>query len=175
VYGFIDHLYTPFRTTGNYSAIADLHTLQFTVTHTHTHIHTLVFSVFTSRILVTDLAQWRFFSFRDLAVARWLTLHTWTHSAIFSASPCRTQLSSNRSLGTPELNSLFSTEPFFITTLHEPNRKRRFQQYPYCSFTDPLLIKGFFCCCMRVHFRGNLFTEPLRSSELFRFSGFMSQ
>jgi hypothetical protein len=32
-----------------YNAIADLHTLQFTVTHT------LVFSVFTSRILAMDL------------------------------------------------------------------------------------------------------------------------
>jgi hypothetical protein len=37
---FIDTLYTPLGTTGNYSAIADLHTLQFTVTHTHTHTHT---------------------------------------------------------------------------------------------------------------------------------------
>jgi hypothetical protein len=26
---------------------------------------------------------------------------------------------------------LFSTEPFFITTLHGPNREYRFQQYPY--------------------------------------------
>jgi hypothetical protein len=34
--------------------------------------------VFTSRLLATDLTQWRFFSFRGLAVARWLTLHTWT-------------------------------------------------------------------------------------------------
>jgi hypothetical protein len=30
---FIDTLYTPLGTTGNYTAIADLHTLQFTVTH----------------------------------------------------------------------------------------------------------------------------------------------
>jgi hypothetical protein len=29
--GFIDTLYTPLGTTGNYSAIADLHALQFTV------------------------------------------------------------------------------------------------------------------------------------------------
>jgi hypothetical protein len=34
--------------TSNYSAIADLHTLQFTVTHT------LGYSVFSSRILATD-------------------------------------------------------------------------------------------------------------------------
>jgi hypothetical protein len=42
------HLYTQLGTTGNYSAIADLNTSQFTVTHA------LGFSVFTSRILATD-------------------------------------------------------------------------------------------------------------------------
>jgi hypothetical protein len=47
--GFIVTLYTPFITTINYSASADLHTLQFTVTHT------LLFSAFTSQILATDL------------------------------------------------------------------------------------------------------------------------
>jgi hypothetical protein len=46
--GFIDHLHTPLRTTNNYSAVADLHTLRFTITHT------LGFSVFTSLILATD-------------------------------------------------------------------------------------------------------------------------
>jgi hypothetical protein len=46
--GFIDTLYTPLGTTGNYSAIADLNTLQFTVTHA------LGFSIFTNRILATD-------------------------------------------------------------------------------------------------------------------------
>jgi hypothetical protein len=38
--GFIDTLYIPFRNTINYSVVADLHTLQFTVTHA------LGFSVF---------------------------------------------------------------------------------------------------------------------------------
>jgi hypothetical protein len=47
--GFINSLYMQLGTTGKYSAIADLHTLQFTVTHTPG------FSVFTGRILVTDL------------------------------------------------------------------------------------------------------------------------
>jgi hypothetical protein len=41
-------LFTQLGTTGNYSAIAYLHTLQFTFTHA------LGFSVFTSRILATD-------------------------------------------------------------------------------------------------------------------------
>jgi hypothetical protein len=49
--GFIDTLYTQLGITGNYSAIADLHTLQFTVTDK------LGFSVFTSRILTTDSSQ----------------------------------------------------------------------------------------------------------------------
>jgi hypothetical protein len=49
--GFIDILYTQLWTTGNYSAIADLHTWQLTV------IHALGFSVFSSRILATDLSQ----------------------------------------------------------------------------------------------------------------------
>jgi ethanolamine utilization microcompartment shell protein EutS len=46
--GFIDTLYTPLLITGNYSAIANLRTLQFTVTHT------LGFSFCSSRILATD-------------------------------------------------------------------------------------------------------------------------
>jgi hypothetical protein len=48
--GFISpYTFAQLGTTGNYSAIADLHALQFTVTHA------LGFSVFTSRILTTDL------------------------------------------------------------------------------------------------------------------------
>jgi uncharacterized membrane protein len=47
--GFIDTLYTVLGITDNYSAITDLHTLQFTVAYI------LEFSVFTSRILATDL------------------------------------------------------------------------------------------------------------------------
>jgi hypothetical protein len=47
--GFIEILFTQLGTTGNYRAIADLHTLQFTVTHA------LGFSFFTSLILATDL------------------------------------------------------------------------------------------------------------------------
>jgi hypothetical protein len=46
--GFINTLYNH-STYKQYSAIADLHNLQFTVTHA------LGFSVFTSRILVAEL------------------------------------------------------------------------------------------------------------------------
>jgi hypothetical protein len=48
---WIDTLYRVLGTTGRYGAIADLHTSKFTVTHA------LGFSVFTSRILATDLSQ----------------------------------------------------------------------------------------------------------------------
>jgi hypothetical protein len=51
MFGFIDTLFTQLGTTGNYSATADLHTLQFTVTYA------LGFSVFTSHILATHLSE----------------------------------------------------------------------------------------------------------------------
>jgi hypothetical protein len=47
---FIDHLYPPLRTTSNYSAIADLHTLQITTESTK---HFPAYCVFTSRSLAT--------------------------------------------------------------------------------------------------------------------------
>jgi hypothetical protein len=47
--GFIDTLYTQLGTAGNTALSLYSHTLQFTVTHA------LEFSVFTSRVLVTDL------------------------------------------------------------------------------------------------------------------------
>jgi hypothetical protein len=46
--GIIETLFTQLGITSNYSAIADLYNLQFTVTHA------LGFSVFTCRILATD-------------------------------------------------------------------------------------------------------------------------
>jgi hypothetical protein len=51
VIGFIDTSYIHLGTTDNYSAIADLHTLQFAFTHA------LGISVFISRILATDFSQ----------------------------------------------------------------------------------------------------------------------
>jgi hypothetical protein len=53
--GFIDtYTLTQFGTTDNCSAIAILHSLQFTV------VHALEFSLFISRILATDLSQSHF-------------------------------------------------------------------------------------------------------------------
>jgi hypothetical protein len=47
---FIDRIHLQLGTTRNYNAIADLYSLELTV------IHALMFSVFTGRILVTDLS-----------------------------------------------------------------------------------------------------------------------
>jgi hypothetical protein len=52
VNGFIDHLHSPLVTTSNYSATANLHTLQFTAVNTKS---SLARSVFNSRFLVTDV------------------------------------------------------------------------------------------------------------------------
>jgi hypothetical protein len=55
--GVIDTLYTALGTPRNYSAIADLHTLQCTVTHTHTHtsvLSLLSVTLSTGCYLVTD-------------------------------------------------------------------------------------------------------------------------
>jgi hypothetical protein len=126
VNGCIDRLYTPLVTT-----IQRYHSFLHFKLHRYTHKCPYSITVSTNRFLATDLTTCRFFSFRDHAVARCLPLHTRTHSAIFSASPCRAQLSTKCSHGSPELNILFSTELFCITTSHGPNRKHRFQQYPY--------------------------------------------
>jgi hypothetical protein len=71
--GLIDHLYTRLGTTLYNSLI-------------HKEQCPQPITVSTSRFLSTDLTQWRFFAFRGHAIARWLRLHTWTQSAIFSAS-----------------------------------------------------------------------------------------
>jgi hypothetical protein len=94
--GFID---TQLVITGNYSAIANLRTLEFTVTHA------LEFSAFTSRILVTNLNK------IDIPVSQIKSsLHSQTHFFAFLFNCLR--LSSSDSLNsllqlpTPELNSI---------------------------------------------------------------------
>jgi hypothetical protein len=51
VIGFIEHLYTPLRSTSNYSVTDNLHTLQTTTAHYKPQS----FVVFPSRYLVTAL------------------------------------------------------------------------------------------------------------------------
>jgi hypothetical protein len=69
----LTHLYTPLGTT-----------LHSPLTHTDWFPQSV--TVPTSRFLAAELTQWKCFSFRGHAVAHWLTLHTCTHSATFSAS-----------------------------------------------------------------------------------------
>jgi hypothetical protein len=73
VNSFIDHLYTltPHRTTLYRSLTRTDYSPQF-------------ITVSTNRFLATDLTQRSFFSIQGHAVARWLTPHTWTHSAMSS-------------------------------------------------------------------------------------------
>jgi hypothetical protein len=99
---------------------------------------------------------------------QWLTLHTWSHRAIFSTLD--QLLTRNSGTRLPILNGILLYKNFART------EQKTLQQYLYCCmFTDLLLINGFFYCCVRVHFRGNLFIEPLPINELFRVTGVMSQ
>jgi hypothetical protein len=139
--GFIDTLYTPLGTTGNYSALAIPHTLQFTVTHT------LGFSVFTSRILATDFnivvipashkkssmqSQIPFLPF----LLKHLLLQTQSYSLL--------------QLPTPELDSeliLAAWDPRYIAS----GRTHRKYHFLYC--------------CVLIHCCRDVFTAQLRSSE----------
>jgi hypothetical protein len=123
--GFIDTLHTVIGTTGNYSATADIHTLQFTVTHA------LGFSVFTSRILATDLSQSHCYfkspmksSFHSLIPFLLLFCNCQFRrlNSIQSLCSYPGRLASRNS--TLHFLLLFYTaEHSFITTLHGPWRK----------------------------------------------------
>jgi hypothetical protein len=95
------------------SVIADLHTLQFTVTHA------LGFSVFTSRILATDLYQ----SHCNFKSHMKSSLH---YIITFLPLFCNCQLNSIPLLPSSypgRLPSRNSTELFLIITLHGSRRK----------------------------------------------------
>jgi hypothetical protein len=108
------HLYTQLGTTCKYSATTDLHILQFTVTHT------LVFSVFTSRILATDLYQ-SHCNYR-------------THEVFFSQPHCcnSTELVaiSSQSSSRDSLNYYFSWPGILVIWRRVgSNKKHRFYRY----------------------------------------------
>jgi hypothetical protein len=116
--GFIETLYTPLGTTGNYSVIADLHTLQFTVTQTHTP----VFSVFTSHILATDSYQ----SYCNCST------HTSSLHSLIPFLPLFCQLP------TPELNSILilaASDPRYIALGRPPQKT----SLPLLLYVDSLL------------------------------------
>jgi hypothetical protein len=109
--------------TCNYSAIAVLQTLQFTVPHT------LSFSVLTSHILATDLYQsvtsnhtWIICTNSFLAIILQLPIpKTRLNSIPLLPRSYPGKLASRNSI----LHNCCSIELFFITTLHGPHGKHR--------------------------------------------------
>jgi hypothetical protein len=153
--GFIDTFYTQLGTTGNYSSIADLHTLQFTVTHA------LGFSVFTSRILATDLSQYHY------------RFKSHMKSSFHSLIPSLLCLLNHLGLSSPELDPVLDNNSFKRACSSLYNHSERIMQKTqplYCwegLFTDPLPNNGRHIIA-RVRFLGNMFTESLSSNESIR-------
>jgi hypothetical protein len=75
VNGFIDH--TPLGTSSNYSAIADLHTLQITIPHIES---SPACSVFNSRFLVKDINSGGSSASRAQVLPVWRISRNWTLS-----------------------------------------------------------------------------------------------
>jgi hypothetical protein len=117
--GFIDHLYTPVATTSNYSALANLHTLQITTAPAKPFSSLLSSSAVSCKRLVI---QWRFFSFprsRRYCPANIPQLNS-------RAISCEPPLQTSTEL--PTLNSQLTTElvnliAFKITPRCGPHRK----------------------------------------------------
>jgi hypothetical protein len=152
-------LLTPYTfTTRDYrqfSATADLHTLQFTVAHT------LGFSVFTSRFLAMDLSQFH--------------CHFKSHikSSLHSLTPFLPFLLNHPLLASPELDPILDNyliKRHFLPFYNLSARTTQKTQPLYFwegFFTDPLLSNGR-PIVGRVCFRGNVFTESLPSNGSIR-------
>jgi hypothetical protein len=70
------------------------------------------------------------------------------------------RLASRNSINSSQLNSS-------LQSLHTDQTENTVYKIPYCCvFTDPLLRKGFFYCCVRIRCRGNVFTDPLTRNGL---------
>jgi hypothetical protein len=80
---------------------------------------------------------------------------------------CRAHLSTNCSFGTSELDWRLSTELLFIITSHEPNRKHRSQQYPYCLRACMLLALLSNGRCLQSHCSAPGLYAKLHSVVLF--------
>jgi hypothetical protein len=130
--GFITPYIFTTRYYRQYSAVADLHTLQFTVTHAQG------FSVFTGRILATDLSQ----SHRQFKSHMKSSCHSLIpflplfcncqfqrlHSVQILCSQAHILESCGSKLGSLFYNSsllYYTVEHFIIITLHESRRKHK--------------------------------------------------
>jgi hypothetical protein len=103
-------LYIHLGTSGKYSSIAELHNLPFTITHA------LGFSVFTSRILATNLQQ-SHCHFKSHVMASFHSLIPFM-TFLFNHLQNSTELSTTTRL-------LGAAQHFFMTTLHGPHKKYR--------------------------------------------------
>jgi hypothetical protein len=169
--GIIDTLFTQFGTTGNYRAIADLHTLQFVVAHA------LGFSVFPSRILATVIAA-----------------HM--KSSLYSLIPFLTFLLNFLRLPFQELDPVLvpllpSSHPgrlaprsstdwndllvLFISRRHGLRRKHSLSIVEKACLQRRCMATKLFDCYLRIRCRGNVFTEQLSCNRLllwFHYSDF---
>jgi hypothetical protein len=148
----IDTLCTVLGTTGNYSTIADLHTLQLTVTHA------LGFSVFTSRILATDLWQSH------------CNFNSHMKSPFHSLIPLFLFLLYRLRLPSPVLDPILDKKALKRSYLSRYNHSKRTMKttQPFCcregSFTDPLLD----ALLLRAYAPEEIFTDPLPSNGAIR-------
>jgi hypothetical protein len=129
--GFIDTSFTQLRTTGNYSAIADL--LQFIVAHT------MGFSVFTTRIQATDLSQFHC-NFRS-------HLKSSLHSLIPSLPFLSITLDCHLQNSTQFLTTINSNQLFFSYTLSvsDSNQPLPWNFPLYSLEADPTENIVFYC------------------------------
>jgi hypothetical protein len=150
--GFIDTLSTQLETTGNYCGIADLHTLQFTV------VHALGFSVFTSRILATDLSQ-SYCNFKSHMKTFWfLSYHFFSitldchlqNSMQFTITNCSLGTSRYTASGRTQVKHCLLLSRIVLGVLTAPLRSNR----------RPIVA--------RIGSRGNVFTEYLPSKGSIR-------
>jgi hypothetical protein len=156
--------YVPLRTTRNYSAIADLHTLHFTV------IRKLWFSVFISRILATD--------FNTVINISLIELHTPNTTRKIFSSQADFQIST-------ELVAISSQS--FSTAVSRDSlnyHSAGLGSLLYCLGSDPtenidsiVIVQQYLDYCFFVRCRGNVFTESLHINNILlrlRYSGFQA-
>jgi hypothetical protein len=111
--GFIDHSFIPLGTTSNYSAIANLHTLQIATAPAKLFP---TCCVFISRSLTTASNSGNSSASRSQDLLS--TVNSTTAPSLLSL-PCRAQL--NRQPSTNWISPVL----FFVTILHGPHRKCR--------------------------------------------------
>jgi hypothetical protein len=126
------HLHTQLVTTINYSAIVNLHILQFTLTHT------LVFSVFTSRILATD--------FNTVLIPHVkFSRHRLTFKSQLNSLPSLLNHLHCRLKRLPQLLFQLAWDPRYMSRSGS-NRKRRFHRY-----SSTILLLALPSCCLAMN------------------------